>query len=131
LNDRDFSLPGRGPIAVRPIDPADFIFGLGLWNVGGDDKLRFTFFDATDLVIASVESASGIGFFGIVDDTGARRAVVDFVGGNGYVPTDDWQTAARPTFEPPDAAIPVPAALPLALTALGGLGLLRARRSRG
>lgn len=39
LNDRDDTLPGRGPIGVRPIDPTDFIFGPGLWNVGGDDKL--------------------------------------------------------------------------------------------
>lgn len=84
--------------------------------------------DASDVEIASVESASGIGFFGIVDDTGASRAVVDVVGGNGYAPTDDGQTAARRTFEPP--AVPVPAALPLAMTALAGLGLLRARAAR-
>jgi PEP-CTERM motif len=35
LNDRDFSLPARGPISVVPISASDYLFGLGMWNVGG------------------------------------------------------------------------------------------------
>lgn len=126
LNDADFSLPGRGPITVRPLTPGDFLYGLGLWNAGGDDQLRLTFFDAAGGTIASVVSASGSGFFGIVDDTGATSARIDFEGGNGYAPTDDWQAAARPTFEPP--AVPLPASLPLMLAGLAGFGALARRR---
>ena len=128
LNDRDFSLPGRGPITVRPIDPNDFLFGFGLWNVGGDDQLSLTFFDGNGGQIASVTSASGIGFFGIVDDTGAKSARIDFVGGNGYAPTDDWQAATRSTFQP---VIPLPAGLPLMLTGLAGVFGLSRMRKRG
>lgn len=128
LNDRDFALPGRGPITVRPIAADDFIFGFGMWNVGGDDTLKLSFYDAADTLIASVISAASSGFFGIVDDTGAKYAVMDFVGGNGYAPTDDWQAATRTTFEPGPAPIPLPASVPLmaaALACLAGLGLRR------
>ena len=126
LNDRDFSLPGRGPITVRPTAAADYIFGLGMWNVGGDDTLKLSFYGADDTLIASVISAASSGFFGIVDDTGAKYAVMDFVGGNGYAPTDDWQAATRSTFEP--APVPLPASVPLlagALALLAGLGIRR------
>src|SRR5262249_11497276 len=93
LNDRDFSLPGRGPISVRPILDTDFLFALGLWNAGGDDQLQLSFFDASDNLIESVVSASSSGFFGIINSAGAKRAQIDFVDGNGYAPTDNWQTA--------------------------------------
>jgi len=131
LNDRDFALPGRGTITVRPILGQDFIFGFGMWNVGGDDTLKLSFFDASDTLIASVISAVSSGFFGIVDDTGAKYAVMDFVGGNGYAPTDDWQAATRTTFVPGPAPVPLPAGGPLLLTAtvlLGGLRTLRKTR---
>ena len=62
----------------------------------------------------------------IVNEMGASFAVVNFVGGNGYAPTDDWQTATRTTFE---ETVPVPAALPLFLTALGA-GLFGRRLGR-
>lgn len=128
LNDSDNTLPGRGPITVRPILATDFIFGFGLWNVGGDDTLRLTFYDSSNIIITSVISAISSGFFGIVDDTGARYAVIDFVGGNGYAPTDDWQAATRATFEPPQ--VPIPAALPLLAAGLGAMGYLGSRRKR-
>ena len=126
LNDRDFSLPGRGPITVRPIDAGDFLFALGLWNVGGDDRLDLSFFDSMGNLMERVVSDTGSGFFGIVNEMGASFAVVNFVGGNGYAPTDDWQTATRTTFE---ETVPVPAALPLFLTALGA-GLFGRRLGR-
>lgn len=110
LNDRDFSLPGRGPISVRPINTVDFIFALGMWNVGGDDKLKLSFFDIDGLLIESVDSAQSSGFFGIVNTSGAKRAQIDFLEGNGYAPTDDWQTATRVVFNPP-TGVPEPSGL--------------------
>jgi hypothetical protein len=121
LNDRDNTLPGRGPYSIRTIDPTDLLFGIGLWNVGGDDQLRMTFFDGFDNVIEQVVSASGIGFFGIVNSGGAARVEIDFVGGNGYAPVDDLQTAVRPTFIP----TPEPASVLLLLAGLGALGIRR------
>lgn len=126
LNDRDFSLPGRGPLGFRPIDPNDFIYGLGMWNVGEDDQLRLSFYDSTNQLIEQVTSASGIGFFGIINSSGAKWAVVDFVGGNGYAPIDDLQTATRDTFDP--GTVPEPANMFLLGTGLAGL--IGARRKK-
>ena len=131
LNDADFSLPGRGPITIRPIDANDFIFGLGMWNVGGDDTLSLTFYDDAGLEIASVVSAQSSGFFGIVDDTGAKSAVINFVGGNGYAPTDDWQAATRSTFVPPPSTVPLPASMPLVVAGMAALFGLSRRRRKG
>lgn len=107
LNDRDFSLPARGPYSMRAIDSSDLLFGVGLWNVGGDDQLRMTFFDPTDSIIEQVVSAQSTGFFGIVNSLGAARVQIDFVGGNGYAPVDDLQTAVRKTFVPNPVPEPV------------------------
>jgi len=128
LNDRDNTLPGRGPISVVPLNAADFLFGLGMWNVGGDDQLSLTFFDASDVVIETVTSAISSGFFGIVNSSGAVRAEVNFVQGNGYAPTDDWQTAARGTFDPDP--IPEPGTWALMIAGFGFAGAaLRRRRT--
>lgn len=126
LNDRDFSLPARGPIFVNPLTAGQFLYGLGMWNVGGDDLLRLTFFDAAGAAIETVTSDPSFGFFGIVNSNGAVRAEVDFVGGNGYAPTDDWQTAARETFVPP--GVPEPATWAMMLVGFGGLGAVMRRR---
>lgn len=130
LNDRDNTLPGRGPINVVPLNAADFLFGLGMWNVGGDDQLSLTFFDANDVVIETVTSAISSGFFGIVNSSGAVRAQVNFVQGNGYAPTDDWQTAARGTFDPGPGGVPEPGTWALLIAGFGLAGsVLRRRRT--
>jgi len=129
LNDRDQSLPARGPLNMVPLDPDNLVFGIGLWNVGGDDQLRLSFFDANDNLIESVISAPSFGFFGIVNSLGAARAEIDFVGGNGYAPTDDLQTATRGTFIPPDG-VPEPASWALMISGFGLAGAaLRRRRT--
>ena len=131
LNDRDFSLPARGPFSMRPVDGATFVYGIGLWNVGGDDTLRLSFYDISNTLIESVISPSSSGFFGIVNPLGAAGAVVDFVGGNGYAPVDDLQTAVRGTFVPePPNAIPEPETYALMLLGMAAIGY-RARRRRG
>lgn len=130
LNDSDFSLPARGPLTVFPLSSSDFLFGLGLWNVGGDDSLRLTFYNAAGQQIESVLSGPAVGFFGIVNSTGATRAVVDFVGGNGFAPTDDWQTAARATFNPNPTADPVPEPATVLLVGSGLAAALRRHRQR-
>jgi hypothetical protein len=129
LNDRDFALPGRGPITVRPLVGTDFIFGLGMWNVGGDDQLRLSFYDAADNLLEQVTSSPAFGFFGLVNVAGAKRAVVDFVGGNGYAPTDDWQTAVRVVIDPNPVPEPATWALMIAGFGLAGAGLRRSRRT--
>lgn len=128
LNDRDNTLPGRGPINVVPLSAADFLFGLGMWNVGGDDQLSLTFFDAGDNVIETVTSAISSGFFGIVNSSGAVRAQVNFVQGNGYAPTDDWQTAARGTFNPGPGVVPEPGTWALMIAGFGLAGAALRRR---
>jgi hypothetical protein len=130
LNDRDFSLPARGPLTVFPLSSSEFLFGLGLWNVGGDDSLRLTFYNAAGQEIESALSGPTVGFFGIVNPTGATRAVVDFVGGNGFAPTDDWQTAARSTFDPNPNADPVPEPATLLLVGSGLAAAFRRHRRR-
>lgn len=126
LNDADFSLPGRGPYSLRAIDPTDLLFGVGLWNVGGDDTLRMTFYDAQQQIIEQVVSAASSGFFGIVNAAGAARVEIDFVGGNGYAPVDDLQTAVRQTF-----GVPAPATAVLLVVGLAALGAGGMRRRRG
>lgn len=128
LNDRDFSLPARGPYTMFPLTSGETIFGLGLWNVGGDDTLRLTFYDEFDAIIESVDSPISSGFFGITNAAGASKAVISFIGGNGYAPVDDLQTAVRSTFEPGGPSVPEPGSLSLLL--LGGLaaGLVGIRR---
>lgn len=128
LNDRDFQLPARGPYVMRAINPTDLLFGVGLWNVGGDDTLRMSFLDINGLVIEEVISPSAIGFFGIVNALGADSIRIDFVGGNGYAPVDDLQTAVRATFDP--HSVPEPGSVMLVLGALGALATrARSRRS--
>ena len=129
LNDRDFALPARGPIFVDPLNAGEFLYGLGMWNVGGDDQLRLTFFNAAGVAIETVTSDPSFGFFGIVNSNGAVRAEVDFVGGNGYAPTDDWQTAARQNFDPGGGGVPEPATWAMLLVGFAAAGgALRARR---
>lgn len=133
LNDRDFSLPARGPINVVPLTAGDFLYGLGMWNVGGDDQLRLTFYDAANNVIEQVTSAPSYGFFGLVNGAGAVRAEVDFVGGNGYAPTDDWQAAARRVINP-GGGVPEPATwamLVLGFCTIGGALRAKARKRAG
>jgi hypothetical protein len=127
LNDRDYSLPARGPINVVPLSAADFLFGLGMWNVGGDDQLSLTFYDGGGAVIETVTSAVSSGFFGIVNSSGAVRAEVNFVQGNGYAPTDDWQTAARSTFDP-GPGVPEPSTWAMMIIGFGAAGSMIRRR---
>jgi hypothetical protein len=102
LNDADFSLPGRGPYRILPLNATESIYGVGLWNVGGDDQLKLSFFNSNGRLIEEVISASGTGFFGIYNALGATSAVIDFVGGNGYAPVDDLQISGT-------TVVPVPA----------------------
>ena len=132
LNDRDYSLPARGPLNIVPLNSGNFFFGLGMWNVGGDDTLTLTFFDASDNVIESVTSAPSFGFFGLVNSTsGAVRAQVAFAGGNQYSPTDDFQTAVRGAFVPPDpTGVPEPSTWAMLILGFGAVGAVIRRRSR-
>ena len=130
LNDRDNTLPGRGPLSIRPLNAGDFIFGLGMWNVGGDDQLSLSFFNASGGLIEQVTSASGTGFFGIINPAGATRAQVDFVQGNGYAPVDDFQTATRQTFDPGPNPVPEPETYAMMLAGLGVLGYTARRRKQ-
>lgn len=125
LNDRDYALPARGPFVMLPMDASTFVYGIGLWNVGGDDTLKLSFYDASDNLLESVVSPSSSGFFGIVNKAGAAKAVIDFVGGNGYAPVDDLQTAVRGTFVP---TIPEPETYAMFLAGLGVIGALARRR---
>jgi hypothetical protein len=129
LNDRDFDLPGRGAYTMRPINSNDLLFGVGVWNVGGDDQLRMTFYTASGMVLEQVVSSSGTGFFGIVNSAGAARIVIDFVGGNGYAPIDDLQSAVRTTFNP-GGNVPLPSMFLLFGLALAGLGWVRRTRAK-
>jgi hypothetical protein len=129
LNDSDFQLPGRGPLRITPINPGDLLFGLGMFNVGGDDQLRLDFVDGGGNLVESVTSAISSGFFGIVNTTGAPLAVVNFVQGNGFAPVDDFQTAAREEFEVINP-VPEPATLLLVGTTAAGLGLARWKQRR-
>lgn len=122
LNDRDQSLPARGPIQVVPLTPGEFLYGLGLWNVGGDDQLLLSFYDASDNLLDQVTSAPSFGFFGLVNTAGATRAQISFVGGNGYAPTDDWQTAVRTTFVPQPSGVPEPTTWAMMLLGFGAVG---------
>jgi hypothetical protein len=119
LNDRDFTLPARGPFVMRPINDSDLLFGIGLWNVGGDDTLRMSIYDASDSLIEQVISPSSSGFFGIVNSLGAKKVVIDSVAGNGYTPVDDLQTAVRNNFVVPDSG----STMLLLCGALLGIGL--------
>jgi hypothetical protein len=127
LNDRDFSLPARGPYSMRAIVPTDLVFGVGLWNVGGDDRLRMTFLDANEMIIEQVISDAAIGFFGIANATGAERVQIDFVAGNEYSPVDDLQTAVRRNIDP---TIPEPTSLALSGFAIGLWAITRLRSKR-
>lgn len=131
LNDLDYYAPGRGPINVAPL-AGTFLYGLGMWNVGGDDRLVLSFYDAQNVLMESVTSSPSFGFFGIVNSAGASRAQVNFVEGNTYAPTDDWQTAARSSFDSGGAApgVPEPATWALMISGFGIAGAaLRRRRA--
>jgi len=124
LNDRDFSLPARGDYILFPINAADLLFGVGCWNVGGDDTIKMSIYDDAGGLIEEVTSPASSGFFGIVNPAGAKKIVISPVAGNGYMPIDDLQTAVRTTFIPttPDAGST------LALLGGGLLGLAALRR---
>lgn len=124
LNDSDYSLPARGPFTILPTSSNSLIFGLGLWNVGGDDTLKLSFYNEQNQLLESVISPSASGFFGIVNKQGAYKAVIDFVSGNGYAPIDDLQTAVRSSFIP---SVPEPGTSAMFMA---GLAVLTARYAR-
>ena len=62
-----------------------------------------------------------------MNSSGAVRAQVNFVEGNGYAPTDDWQTAARGTFDP-GPGIPEPATWAMMIIGFGAAGSMIRRR---
>jgi len=98
INDADFTLPGRGVVGIRPINASDYIFGLGLWNVNGDDTLRLSFYDGTNQLLEQFSAPAG--FLGIINNQGAKHVVIDWTLGNGYFAIDDLQTVVNPIPEP-------------------------------
>ena len=100
LNDQDFNLPARGPFNFHPINASDAIYGVGLFNVGGDDTLLLSLFDAGGGLIESFVSPQGFGFVGIAVNTPAASARIDEMGGNGYTPIDHLQVSVLPIPEP-------------------------------
>lgn len=117
LNDIDNTLPGRGPINLRPLVPGTWIQAVGYWNTGGDDNTVLRFFDADGLLIEEAMCIQDVVFNGIVTATPAYRVEIGRGSiGNGYFTLDDLQVTA----------VPEPATV--CLLGLGGL-LLRKRKS--
>ncbi len=107
-----------GDLVLRPT-PGSQILSLGYWNTGGDDTTKLEFFDASNQLLGSITSTSGLSFIGIVSDVGASWVRISEVAGNSIFSIDDLQVGTRTTNLPE----PQTPALMLA-------GLLLAARSR-
>lgn len=110
MNNDRLGLPGLGPMEVIA-DPGTQFLAFGYWNTGTDDTTRLTLFDENDVVIESaVSGVQDPAFLGIINATGAVRAVIEAVGGNGWFSIDDLQVDTG--------------SVPVAVSAPGGASLL-------
>lgn len=97
------------------------ITAFGFWNGDGQrDTLVATAYDASNNVLGSVGAFKGT-FTGLISDIAISRLVFDGNTGDGWNHLDGLQTNAV-------SAVPLPAALPLFLSALSVLGVAAARR---
>ncbi len=107
LNHVEAALPGLGDIIFHPLNPGDFILGVGYWNTGGDDTTTLSFFDSGNNLIESSNSGSGLVFNGIVSIVPASFVRISELGGNGFFTIDNLQVALTIVPEPSTLFLPL------------------------
>ena len=99
--------------------------GVGLAVGAGGDQATASIYDASDALIASTTFTTNT-LISFVGHSGVARLRLD---ASASLPSGELGFAYGDfTFETESAAVPVPAAAPLLLGALGAVGLLRRRR---